>query len=171
MAGDYLKYVAGFYQEIVALVTSTGATDAGKIVKTDATGRLDSTIMPLGVGVEAISVIASEALSANDLVSTHNVAGVLNIRKADGSSPGKPADGFVLAAVAQGASGTYWPEEGRISGLTGLTPGQDVFLSVTAPGALTTTVPTGAGKIGQYVGRTLSPTEVMFRRGMPTLMA
>lgn len=169
--GKFLNITNGIPTQETAIATSAGAGDAGKVFRTDGGGKIDISFFPNGIGAEARAVVASEALSAGDLVNFHNNAGVLNMRKADGSAAGKPADGFVIAAVTSGASGTVYPEEAVISGLTGLTPGQDIFLSTTVPGAATTTVPTGTGKVAQAVGKTLSATEIMFRRGQPITLA
>jgi hypothetical protein len=169
--GKFLNLTGGLTSQENAIAVSAGAGDAGKIVMTGAGGKLDTTFMPAGVGAESRTALASEALSAGDLINLYSNAGVPTLRKADASAPGKPADGFVLAAVANGATGTYWPEEAVLSGLTGLTPGQDVFLSVTTPGVTTTTIPSGSGKVNQKVGKTISATEVMFRRGDPVTLA
>lgn len=169
--GKFLNLTSGQVSQEAAISTSTGAADAAKIIKLDSAGKLDSTLMPIGVGAETRSVIASEALSAGNLVNLYNNAGVLNMRKADGTAAGKPADGFVLAAVTATSTGTVYPEEAVISGLTGLTPGDDIFLSVATAGLATAVVPTGTAKVAQLVGKALSATEVMFRRGTPITLA
>lgn len=161
----------GLPKQEQAINSSAGAGDADKIVRLGAGGKLDATLMPVGIGSEARTLVASEALSAGDLVNFHNNAGTTNMRKADGSAAGKPADGYVLAAVVALASGTVFPEEGVVSGLSGFTPGVDVFLSVATPGLITATVPTGAGKVAQSVGKAISATEVLFRRGVPYTLA
>lgn len=169
--GKYLGLTSGVPQEETAINTSAGAGDASKIIKTDAGGKIDSTLMPAGVGAETRSVVSSENLSAGDLVNLYNNAGTLNARKADGSAAGKPADGFVLAGVTSPAAATVYLEEAPITGLSGFTPGADVFLSTTTPGAVTASVPSGTGKVAQTVGKALSATEVMFRRGQPITLA
>ena len=44
--GDYLKLSGGVPSDTNANITSAGASDAGKIVKLDATGKLDATLFP-----------------------------------------------------------------------------------------------------------------------------
>ena len=113
---------------------------------------------------------ASEALSAGDLVNIWNSSGP-KMRKADASTAGKEAHGFVLAAVTSGQSGTLYPEENVISGLTGLTPGARQFLSPTTPGARTETAPATSGQVAQLVGTAISTTEILFRPETPITLA
>lgn len=168
--GDYLKLVQGVPADANANAASAGAADAGKLVKLDSGGKIDATMMPSGVAPEARQVQASEALAAGDLINFHDVGGAARVRKADAAAAGKPAQGFVLAAVASGAQATVYPEEAVISGLTGLTTGQRRFLSTTA-GANTATAPSAAGQVAQEIGHVISPTEIMFRPETPYTLA
>jgi len=161
----------GLPKQEAAIATSAGAGDANKLAKLDSNGRFDISMMPTGIGAETTTVTASEALSAGDLVNVYSNAGTLNARKADGSAAGKPADGFVLAAVSNGAAATVYPEEAQITGLSGLTVGGDCFLSTSTPGAIQQTVPSGANKVCQLVGKALNATTVLFRRGQPMTLA
>lgn len=155
---DYLKMTNGRPTLTAATATSAGAGDAGKMVKLDGAGRLDETMMPVGIGADAKSMTAAENIAARDLV---NVNGSGEIRKADASND-RPANGFTLAAISSTASGTVY-FEGTISGLSGLTPGARYFLSDSVAGSITATaVAAGAGKISQEVGVALSATELSF---------
>ena len=49
MANKYLAQVAGRIKEIAALVTSAGASDAGKLVALDTAGKIDSSLIPSGL--------------------------------------------------------------------------------------------------------------------------
>ena len=167
--GDYLKLSDGVPSDTNANVTSAGAGDAGKIVKLDAAGKLDATLMPAGLTPEARTMQASEALAAGDLVNIWNSGGP-RIRKADATSAGKEAHGFVLAAVANAASGTVYPEENILTGLSGLTPGARQFLATTA-GARSETAPATPGQAVQIVGVALSATEMLFRPETPITLA
>lgn len=167
--GDYLKLSGGVPADTNANVTSAGAGDAGRIVKLDASGKLDMTLLPAGLGSETRSMQASEALAAGDLVNIWNSGGP-RMRKADATSAGKEAHGFVLSAIASGASGTLYPEENVVSGLSGLTPGARQFLSATA-GGRTETVPATGGQVAQIVGVALSATEMLFRPETPIVLA
>lgn len=170
MAGDkYLIQSAGTLTEKQSPQTSAGAGDAGKLPALDTSGRLDSSFMPTGIGADTASLVASEALSANDLVNVWNSSGTPKIRKADASTSGKEAHGFVLSAVSSGASGTVY-FEGTNSGLTGLTAGV-LFLSAATPGAATATAPSGSGNIVQRVGVATAATAFNFDMGTPIVLA
>lgn len=158
--GDFLKLVAGEVTEANATATSAGASDAGKVIKANGAGVLDPTMLPVGVGSEARSMVAFEVLSAGDVVNYFNDGGTTKMRKADADN-GRPADGFVLAAVGAGASGTTYPEQGVITGLAGLSPGATYWLS-TAAGALASASPL-APAASQKLGKALSATEFLFK--------
>lgn len=164
-AAQYLARVAGRLKKITATVVSAGAADDGKIVALDATGRISSTVLPVGIGADTKSLIASETLAAGDVVNVWNDGGVAKMRKADASAPGKEVDGFVLAAVTSGTAGLMY-KEGTITGLTGLTPGAEMFLSNT-PGQLTATPLSAAGTVDQFVGIAISSSEVDYNPGEP----
>lgn len=89
--------------------TSAGAGDAGKLVALDASGKIDSTMMPVGIGADTSSIQASENLAAGDFVNIHNSSGA-RVRKADASTAGKEAHGFVLSTTASGAQATVYFE-------------------------------------------------------------
>jgi hypothetical protein len=167
--GDYTKVVSGVITDANANATSAGGADAGKIVKLDGTGKLDATLFGPGIGSEIRTIQASENLSAGDLVNIHDVTGA-RIRKADATTAGKEAHGFVLAAVTSGTNGTVYPEENVLSGLAGLIPGARQFLSTT-PGARTSVAPSAAGNVAQIIGVALSATEIMFRPETPITLA
>jgi len=163
------KYIGlsstGALQEVTGTVTSAGATNAGQIVALDASGKLDSTMMPSGVGADTLSVPASEALAAGALVNIWNNAGAANVRNADASASGKQAHGFVLAAVSSGANATVY-FEGAVTGLSGMTPGATQFLSATA-GGRTETAPTASNTYLQVVGAARTATIMDFEPDSP----
>lgn len=168
--GDYLRLLNGVPTDAAANSTSSGAGDAGKIVKLNGSGVIDPTMLPAGVAPEQRTVVASEDLSAGDLVNLWNDSGTPKVRKADATSAGKQADGFVLAGVTSGQNATVWFEESVITGLSSLTPGATYFLATTA-GAATATPPSGSGNVDQVIGRALSDTEILFRPGTPITVA
>ena len=149
--------------------TSAGAGDAAKIPVLDGTGKLDTSFMPVGIGADTASIVASEILAAGDLVNVWNNASVANVRKADASTAGKEAHGFVLAGFASAASATVY-FEGTNTQVTGLTPGVQ-FLSSAIPGKTLTTIPAGAGKVVQRVGFATSATTLNFSGGVPVVLA
>jgi hypothetical protein len=168
MPNKYLAQIAGVLTEIAGLVTSAGAGDAGKLVATDGTGRLDLSLMPVGTDVEVQTITASENLSAGDFVNIWVSSGT-KVRKADGSTTGKKAHGFVLAAVTSGASATVYMGAVNTQ-VTGATVG-DVYLSATTPGGFTSTAPTGSGQTVQNLGCAVSATAIDFKPTAPIVLA
>lgn len=150
-----------------AVASSAGAGDAGKTVTLDGAGRIDSTMMPVGIGADTASIQASENLAAGDFVNIHNSSGA-RVRKADATTAGKEAHGFVLGAVSSGANATVY-FEGTNTGVSGMTPGT-VFLHTTAGGA-TGTAPSGSGNVVQKLGVAVSATAINFERGEPIVLA
>jgi hypothetical protein len=148
--------------------TSAGAGDAGKLAMLDAAGKLDVTMMPVGIGADTASIVASENLVAGDFVNVWNDGGVAKIRKADATTAGKEAHGFVLAGVTSAASGTVY-FEGTNTQLSGLTPGPQ-WLSVTA-GRCTATAPSSTGNSVQRVGFAISATAMNFQSQPPVILA
>ena len=147
--------------------SSAGAGDSGKLVALDGAGRIDSTMMPVGIGADTATITASEALSAGDFVNVHNSSGA-KVRKADASTSGKEAHGFVLSAVSSSASATVY-FEGTNTAVTGQTPGP-VFLSAT-PGLATSTAPSSSGNVVQRIGFATSATEINFQSHTPVVLA
>lgn len=150
---------------------SAGAGDAGKVPLLNAQGQFDQTFMPPGVAADVGLIVASEALAAGDLVNIYSNVGAANCRKADGSTTGKEANGFVLAAVGAAATATVY-FEGLNNQCTGLTPGTQ-FLSGATPGKSVPvgSIPTGAGKINQVVGFAYSTTAMNFSYNPPITLA
>jgi hypothetical protein len=168
MAGNkYLTNNAGTITEVASLQSSAGAGDAGKIPALDAAGRLDNSMMPSGIGADTASVTSSENLAAGDLVNIWNSTGA-KVRKADATTAGKEAHGFVLSAVTSPAAATVY-FEGSNTGVTGLTPGPQ-FLSTTA-GVATATAPSGAGNVVQRVGFATAAAALNFQAGVPIVLA
>jgi hypothetical protein len=143
-----------------ASTASAGAGSAGKIAALGVDGRLDLTMMPTGVGASTKLVPASGALSAGDVVNLFDDAGTLSARRADATTAGTEAKGFVVDSFADGASALVYLS-GVNSARTGLTQGARYFLSTTA-GGITTTAPTGSGNRVQIVGHAISDTELQF---------
>lgn len=147
--------------------TSAGAGDAGKLAALDSTGRLDATMMPVGVVADTQIITTSEALSAGDWVNIWNSSGA-KVRKADATTAGKHAMGFVLSAFGSAASATVY-FEGTNTQVTGQTAG-DVFLSTTA-GQGTSTAPSTSGNVVQPIGVATSTTTVNFQYNRPITLA
>jgi len=170
------KYIelpsSGVLTEKSAIVTSDGAGSAGRILALDSSGRIDNSVLPVGLGSDTKPIVCSENLAAGDLVNVYNNTGTANCRKADasGSSAGKTANGFVLASYNSAETALVY-FEGSITGLSGLTPGTPMFLSGTTAGLATTTAPTASGHCVQRIGVTISDTEISFEPGEPVVRA
>ncbi len=165
----FLALVAGKITEFLPLTSSAGAASAGALIATNAAGTLDPTFLPTGIGADTQSMVASEALSAGALVNVWNNSGVANARNADGSTTGKQADGFVLAAVASAASATVYLG-GINTSVTGQVPGL-AFLSDTAVGALSATGASTAGHTYQQVGVVTAAGALQFDPQAPIVRA
>ena len=166
-AKKFLRLVAGVFTEIAATVTSSGASNDGDLVALDSSGRLDNSVMPIGIGTDTKTIAASESLAAGDWVNVWNSTGA-KVRKADATTAGKEAHGFVLAAVSSGANALVY-FEGTNTQVSGQTPGP-VYLQTTA-GTGGATIPSASGNVVQNLGVAVSATEVNFERGTPVVLA
>lgn len=146
--------------------TSAGAGDAGKLPALDGTGKLDTSFMPVGIGADTASITTSENLAAGDLVNIYDSTGA-KCRKADASTAGKEAHGFVLSAYTSPAPATVY-FEGTNTQVTGLTPGNQ-FLSTT-PGLCSATAPSGSGNVVQRVGFASAATAMNFQSQPPIVL-
>jgi hypothetical protein len=175
MSGNkYISNNAGSLTEVAAIQTSAGAGDAGKIPALDSTGRLDATLMPVGIGADTATIAASENLAAGNFVNIYDSTGALDgsgarARKSDGSAAGKEVHGFVLSAVTSGENALVY-FEGPNTQVTGATPGV-VFMSATTPGGFTSTAPTTAGHVVQRIGVATSATSINLEHSQPIVLA
>jgi len=159
-AKSFLRLVGGKIAAIQAAVTSAGAANDGDIVALDGTGKLDVSVLPVGVGpdIKILPVADLTGLAAGDYVNIFDDGGTESVRLADNSN-GRPAHGFVKAAFADGASATVYFEgpntdlSGLVSGRVYLGTGGDVIQTPLEPIA-------DAGSIHQLLGVTVSATEV-----------
>lgn len=158
--------VNGTFEEYTGKSTSAGAGDAGEFVTLGGTGKLDPSVLPNGVGADASTLVAGEALVAGDFVYISVTSTVL---KADATTIAKQAVGYVLSAVANGANATVFFDETN-SALSGLTPGAHYFLSTTA-GQVTLTPTITAGQICQKVGTAITATSMHVMIEEPTIRA
>ena len=166
-AKKFLRLVNGVLTEIFGVQTSAGAGNAGDLVSLDDTGRIDNSMMPVGIGADTSTITASETLAAGDWVNVWDGSGA-KVRKADATTAGKEAHGFVMSAVTSGNPATVY-FEGTNTQVTGQTPGP-VYLQTTA-GAGGTTIPSASGNVVQQIGVAVSATAVNFERGAPVTLA
>jgi hypothetical protein len=166
-AKKFLRLVNGVLTEIFGVQTSAGAGNAGDLVSLDDSGRIDGSMMPVGIGADTASIQASENLAAGDFVNVWNNAGA-KVRKADATTAGKDAHGFVLSAVTSGNQATVY-FEGTNTQVSGQTPGP-VYMQTTA-GTGGATIPSASGNVVQSIGVAVSATAVNFERGVPVVLA
>ena len=166
-AKKFLRLVNGVLTEIFGVQTSAGAGNAGDLVSLDDSGRIDNSMMPVGIGADTSTITASETLAAGDWVNVWNDSGA-KVRKADATTAGKEAHGFVLAAVTSGNPATVY-FEGTNTQVTGQTPGP-VYLQTTA-GTGGATIPSASGNVVQSIGVAVSATAVNFERSAPVTLA
>lgn len=157
----------GEHIEVTGVSSSNGSPDAGKLLQLGADGKVDVSVLPNGFGADAVGFVASEAIAAGAFV---NIASDGRIRNASATSAAMKAHGYVLAAIAQGASGTVYFDDSN-TGLSSLTPGADYFLSATTPGGVTTNPPTTAGQILQKLGSAVSTSTIHVLIGNPVTRA
>ena len=158
----YIANILGKLKEVLPIIQSAGAADANKMIQTDAAGRLDMSLMPVGIGAEVTVCPASENLVAGEMINLWNDAGTLKARKADASTNAKPADGFVVANVVTGQNATVYGISNKNTGKAGLTIGAEYYLSAATPGGIVDTAPSAAGNIVQSIGKAESATEIVF---------
>jgi hypothetical protein len=164
----FLTNAAGVLQEVAA-ATDGGAGNANKIPQLDGVGRLTSAMMPAGLGADVGIILASETLVAGDFVNIWDNVGVANVRKADASTAGKEAHGFVLAGFAGAANATVY-FEGVNDQLTAMTPGR-AYLSAAQAGKAVAAAPSATGNAVQYLGVAISATEINFEAAQPIILA
>jgi hypothetical protein len=113
-----------------------------------------------------LTIQASETLAAGNIVNIYTATGALRVQKADASGTTKVANGFVLAEITSGNSGSVYVS-GTVTGLSGLTPGGDCWLNQAAAGGVTQTAPNEAttGKLIQLVGKALTASTMVLQLG------
>ena len=160
-ANKYIALIGGKIKEVFASVTGT----ANAIPAGDATGRLDPSWLPIGVGQEVIVAASSENLLAGDFVNLFLNAGAINIRRADATTNAKPAHGFVIANVTSPANATMYILGVQNSSIVGAVIGTKYVLSKTVPGGFTDiavfSAAQVAGNIVQEIGVATKVTEIL----------
>ena len=118
-ATKFLIQQSRHLKEKAGVVTSAGAANAGDIPALDSSGKLDTTVLPSGIGAATKVVVASESLTAGDFVNIYDNAGTASVRKANATDTTKPTHGFVKAGVSSGANATVYLD-GENNSLTDL---------------------------------------------------
>jgi len=157
MADKYVAIAAdGRKAEVEATVTSAGVADAGEIPALDAAGKLDASLLPVGVGPDVTNMPSFEDLASGDYVNTFLDGGVIKARLADNSND-RPAHGYVKAGVTAPASVNVF-FEGANANVSGRTIGARQYLGTV--GSPVEATPTGAGTLLQFLGTAISATEI-----------
>lgn len=162
----FLSWISGRQTEVQPITTSAGAADASKMIQTDSNGTLDPSLMPSGITPDQKSGTSNGTITAKDLVYVETAG---TIARASAAAAGNQAMGWATTSVATGQP-IIMQLEGKITGLSALTPGARYFLSTT-PGGIVTPCPTGTGVLAQYVGTALSATELNFEPDDAVLLA
>lgn len=169
MVDKYLGLVAGVPTEIPGTVTSTGATEGGKVVALGTDGKLDVSVLPAGLVDETDILTSGEALSAGNFIYISSVDG--KVYKADASNIGKAAIGYVLTSVSANATVRVY-YEGANTGVSGLTPGTNYFLSTTPGGVVTAPASyASGGRISQLLGTTATATKLIYEASQAIVLA
>jgi len=162
-AKKFLRNVAGRIQEVLGIVTSSGVSNDGDIPALGADGRLDITLMPVGVGASTQSLVTSENLASGDFVNIYNNGGVPTARKADATTNGKVAHGFVLASTTSPASATvYLGGINTAVTVAATSAGAYVYLATTA-GGFTLTAPSATNNLVQILGVVSAANTIRFQ--------
>jgi hypothetical protein len=131
-------------------------------------GTMSGTLIGDGsIPIDKISgtpIVASETLLAGDLVNVYNTGGLFRMQKANAGTSLKPASGFVLAGVTNGAIGIAY-SAGYNPYVTALTPGLQFLTNV--GGKCDTTPPGTVGSLIQPVGFAGGATVLNFTAGQP----
>lgn len=164
MAGEnkYLNRDAttGKLRELLAAQSSVGPADADRIVALAADGKLDPSLLPANVSSVVTVVEADEELEPGEYVYVLDDSGTPKAALASAQVGGNPAIGFVASHWYASDMAIVFLN-GLNDSLGGLTPGSRHYLGET-PGAGTQTPVTGAGKLHQFLGRSVSATAVNF---------
>ena len=157
-AKKYIELFNGKLKQKVATIISLGAASEGDLLALDSAGKIDVSVLPVGVGPDVAMIVASENIGAGKYVNIFDDAGTPKIRLADNTNA-RDAHGFLKDAVLAAATATVY-FEGANDDLSSLTVGARQYLGTA--GGVTETPPTAAGgaNISQLVGYAVNATTV-----------
>jgi len=200
MANAYMTLINGIKTLVQALVSTTGVSDAGKIVATDANGTLDPTLMPGGSPVntsagagdagklpkldaagklDSTMMPAGVELQTRSVPTSDNLAAgdIVNLWQNAGTTTARKAVASDTGKQAHGyvMSATTAPAAATVffgGTISGLSglTPGPQFLSATA-GRATATCPSTGGYIAQNLGYAPSATELIFKPSEPATLA
>lgn len=158
----FLGMVSGKLQQIVAIATSAGTSDAGKIIAAGTDGKLHTSFLPTGIGANTVVATASEAIAAGKLVNLFVDGAATKLRLADNSN-GRTAWGYLKESVTANATATAYRLNTVMPGQSSLTPGAEYWLGTAGgvtPTPLDAADDANAGKLSQFIGQAISATEI-----------
>lgn len=158
MADKYIALINGVDQEVEGTVVGGTPTQAGDLVALGADGKLDQTLLPVGIGADVFVANAFENLAAGAFVYFRPDGTVAN---ASANAGGNASIGFVLQASTTGQPATVY-FEGQNNSLNSLSVGSRYYLSDTVAGGATTTPVSGTGKLHQFLGRAISANTISY---------
>lgn len=136
---------------LTAINTSTGVTDANKILSTNSLGQIDASFMPAGVEIQVEPAVATEDLVAGNFVNIYDNGGTPSVRKAIANDVDKIANGFILTNTLTGETADVFTKGVNTS--LASTEGLQYYLSATTAGLGTLTAPAQtAGNFLQVLG-------------------
>ena len=146
----------GAKSEYSGKATSAGTADAGEFVTAGTDGKIDISYFPNGIGADANTLVAGEALVGGDFV---YILANGTVMKADATAFAKRSMGYVLASVLNAGNATVFYDENN-SALSGLTPGTTYYLSATAGVVTATASNIIAGQFLQELGVATTATSL-----------
>ena len=167
MANQKFITVEGGVKKLKTSISTTSgtATDAGKIIATGSDGRLSNEFLPLGVGVDSITLPAFEIIPANSIVAVFNDAGTHKARLAlANTTTGFSAIGYTVDGATAIGDNVVVYLEGSEYTITGGVVGQTYFLSDTTAGTVTKVCPTTSGTFIQTLGVIVDTDKLRFEQ-------
>jgi hypothetical protein len=160
----FLTLTNGEFSLDNGIQATTGISNAGQVIVSDASGHLDPSFIS-----DTKLIVTTSSLAAGQYVNVWNNSGVANARLASAVSFSLQAHGFVLASYNVGDTATVY-FSGANTAITGAVPG-NVFLSKT-PGGFSSTPPdstdiNNSGNIIQKIGIATSSTNINFTLSRP----
>src|SRR5574344_614230 len=148
---------------------STGV-EAGNIVCLNNDSKLDETLFPDSIGIEAHSYVCTEIIAPNSFVNIYNNAGTTNVRNAIANSVGYEANGYSIEGSASGALCKVFCE--GVVPYVGAVVGSAYFLSDTVAGQATTTPPSlsTSGNFIQVLGTCIDAGKIRFEQGADSIV-
>ena len=133
---------------------SYGDDDSVPSYTVDEDGRLTAAA-DVAIPITVYLTAATGGLAARDFVGVNSSGEAI---KAQANSCDTKAIGYVKSAFSAGATAKVYLNRGTLTGLSGLTVGQQYYLDAATAGAITDTPDFTSGYIVQYIGTAISAT-------------